>query len=202
MIWGRKTPSFVHPFDGWPLTIPMAQGWMICARHLTAKRAKAAKETKNICKGMVAVFLIWAVFIHEDRHAMMILFGIAAGFALLRWKAAKLWAKRTNIEMQGQRLKSGRNKLYDLTLPHQFDMAPHPKRTPLEFRDRTTTGIPLYSYYDNTWVIRMHYAGNPVPLLEVYNDHDASLIVARLQAVDQVLQEAPKKTRASYEEGD
>lgn len=205
MIWGRKTPSygnFIHPFDGWPLTVPMANGWMIYARYLTARRAEYTVGLKAVCKALALFFAVMAAIVHEDRNAMMLMIGIAAGFGLLSWKMADLLCKRTNIEMQRQTLKIGRRKRYDLTLPHQFDMVPHPKRTPLEFRNRTPKGIPVYSFYDNTWLIRMHYAGNPVPLLEVYNDHDASLIVARLQSVDQVLQDVPKKARASYEEGD
>lgn len=204
MSWLKTQPysSFVHPFDGWPETIQIKDGWRIRARHMTAKRAKATKETMKFCKAMVFLFVLLAAISHETSNLMLMMIAIAAGFGLLWWDARSLFCKRTDIEMKGRTLRIGRGKPFDLNYPHQFDMAPHPKRPALEFRERTKDGIPLYSYYDDTWVIRMHYGGTPVPLMEVYFDTNAAEMVARLQAIDQILQETPKMEKKKQRPGD
>lgn len=190
-------PPFVHPFEGWPDTGAIKGGWRIDARHLTASRAMMIKYTRDGCMlvGPIGFFLLYS-----ENIAPFGGFLIVSGAAL--WLGAKeLLLQRTTIDMvHGALTINGRR--YDLKLSHQFDMIPHPERIPTEFRNRTKGGAPLRSFFDNSFIIRFHYAGTPITLIEIYDETNAYEMLARLQAVDQALQETPKAERKRRRPGD
>ena len=51
-------------------------------------------------------------------------------------------------------------------------------------------------------IIRFHYAGTPIALIEIYDETNAYEMLARLQAVDQALQAQPQEERKRKRPGD
>lgn len=204
-----------QPFEGEPETreVSTADGqteYHIAVKELTPLRARVA-DVADVLVGLYVTGLIIALLLndpHQDWAALV----TAALFFGLYWRARPglrdSFRKKTKLRLNAEHLavwQSGGWVCYDRKLPHRFgilqhDYAPMEKlKYEFERQKAAMKRKVLFRkpYYGDSFIVCLEYLGQRQDLVTVYGRKEASAVVARLQACDEIIESRLRQGRGA-----
>lgn len=204
-----------QPFDGEPQTreLSTADGqteFHVTVKELTPIRARLA-DIADVLLGIYIVGLI-IFLITNDPHQDAPAWFTAVFFFGLYWGARpgmrNSWRKTTKLRIDAQHIalwQDGGWIGYDRKLPHRFGILQHDyapmEKLKTEFerqKDAMKRKVQFRKpYYADSFIVCLEYLGQRHDLVTVYGRKEASAVVARLQACDEIIESRLRQGRGS-----
>lgn len=204
-----------QPFEGEPETreVSTADGqteYHVTVKELTPLRARVA-DIADVLVGIYVTGLIIALFLndpHQDWAAVV----TAALFFGCYWKARpglrNSFRKKTKLRLNAEHLaiwQSAGWVCFDRKLPHRFGILQHDyaqmEKLKVEFeRQKAAMKRKVLfrkPYYGDSFIVCLDYLGQRQDLVTVYGRKEASAVVARLQACDEIIESRLRQGRGA-----
>lgn len=204
-----------QPFEGEPHTEEVSANdgsaeFYITVQEFTPLRARMA-DIADLMIGLYVAFVIVGVILHTQRLDWanfiggLIFFGLYSG---ARPDLRDSWRKTTKLRLGGQHIaiwQDGGWACFDRKLPHRFgilhhDYAPMEKLKYEYERQKAAMDRKVLfrkPYYGDSFIVCLEYLGQRHDLLTVYGRKEASAVVARLQACDEIIESRLRQGRGA-----
>jgi len=206
------TSNIRSPFAGKPKTVQTVDSngaplFIVSPRVLTPFRAKAADILTPLAALAGTIYAVLQVFAMPDANVLHWLAALAGpsfvGVILnpgVRW----LFRKRSHIILGVNQVSLRRRfgtKIYDRQLPHKFSLIEHDKaldeKDAHEFQimaaQTKRKAVRKVRYYTESWHLSFDYLGQRNDLMTIFGRKSAQAVLARLKAIDEVLDSAASK---------
>lgn len=204
-----------QPFEGEPETreVSTADGqteYHITVKELTPLRARLA-DAADVLFCLYMAGLIIAMLLNEPNKdlAVWLTAALIAGFShKARPGLRDSFRKKTRLRLNAEHIavwQSGGWVCFDRKLPHRFGILQHDyapmEKLKVEF-DRQKAAMKrkvLFRkpYYGDSFIVCLEYLGQRHDLVTVYGRKEASAVVARLQACDEIIESRLRQGRGA-----
>lgn len=204
-----------QPFEGEPhteevSTVDGTSEFQITVKAFTPLRARLA-DMADMLIGLYVAFIIVGVILHTQRLDWANVIGGLFYFGLYYGARPELrdsWRKTTKLRLDGQHIaiwQDGGWTCFDRKLPHRFGMLQH-DYAPMEKlkneyeRQKAVMDRKVLfrkPYYGDSFIVCLEYLGQRHDLLTIYGRKEASAVVARLQACDEIIEARLRQGRGA-----
>ncbi len=195
------------PFRGKPRTTSSktADGkpiYKVKAETLSPFRAKVADKITPFLYGFFLCSALYLAVMHMPKATGWHYAGLAV-VAISSWFPIKyglyaLFKRQLHVTFTKDTIKVRRfvfPKKYDRNQQHTFYITPHPKKDQEERllthkeKERETHWHtrPYKRYYGDSYILKLDYMGQPIPLISIYRHKDAEIVPPRLNLCDRLL---------------